>query len=45
VYTINSFYILITSLIAWKFFGERLTKHKIIFLLIAIISVILMGLK
>ncbi|MDP3948974.1 MAG: EamA family transporter [bacterium] len=45
VFIINSFYILITSLITWKFFGEELTKHKIIFLFIAIIAVIFMGLK
>jgi drug/metabolite transporter (DMT)-like permease len=44
VYTINSFYILITSVIAWKFFGEKLTKHKVIFLLISIVTVILIGL-
>ena len=44
VYTINSFYILITSLIAWKFFGEELTKRKVFFLLAAIFAVILIGL-
>jgi len=31
VYTVNSFYIIITSLIAWKFFGEELTKRKVVF--------------
>ena len=45
VFTMNSFYILITSFITWKFFGEELTKHKVIFLFMAIISVIFMGLK
>lgn len=44
VYTINSFYILITSVLAWKFFGEKLTKHKILFLLLAIFTIILIGL-
>ena len=44
VYTINSFYILITSIIAWKFFDEKLTKHKVIFLLLSIMAVILIGL-
>ncbi|GEM_PF-1926085 len=45
VYTINGFYILITSLIAWKLFGEKLTRHKVIFLFTAVIAVILIGLK
>lgn len=44
VYTINSFYILIASVIAWKLFGEELTKRKIIFVLLAISTVILIGL-
>ena len=44
VYTINSFYILITSVIAWKWFGEELTKRKVMFLLLAIITVVVIGL-
>ena len=44
VYTINSFYILITSLVAWKLFGEKLTKQKIIFVFLAIITIIMIGL-
>jgi uncharacterized membrane protein len=36
VYTINSFYILVSSVVAWKLFGEKLTKQKIIFILLAI---------
>jgi drug/metabolite transporter (DMT)-like permease len=35
VYTINSFYILFASIIAWKFFGEQLTRRKVAFLLLA----------
>jgi len=45
VYTINSFYILITSLVAWQLFGEKLTKRKVAFLLTAIIAIIFIGLK
>lgn len=45
VYTINGFYILITSLIAWKFFGEKLTRYKVGFMIAAILAVILIGLK
>ena len=44
VYTINSFYILMTSVLAWKLFGEELTKRKIIFVLLAIFTAILIGL-
>lgn len=44
VYTINSFYVLITSLIAWKFFGEKLTKRKVTFVFLAVLAVILIGL-
>lgn len=36
VYTINTFYILVSSVIAWKLFDEKLTRHKIIFILLAI---------
>lgn len=40
VYTINSFYILVSSIVAWKFFGEKLTRRKISFILFAIIALI-----
>ncbi len=41
VYTINSLYILITSIIAWKFFGEELSKQKIIFIFASVLAVLL----
>jgi len=44
VFTINSFYTIITSLVAWKLFGEELTKRKAAFVLVAIFTVILIGL-
>ena len=44
VYTINTFYILIASVIAWKFFGETLTRRKVFFMLIAIVTIIFVGL-
>ena len=44
VYTINSFYILVTSLVAWRFFGEKLTRQKIIFVFLAILTIIMIGL-
>jgi len=44
VYTINSFYILVTSLIAWKLFGEKLTRQKIIFVILAILTIVMIGL-
>ncbi len=44
VYTINSFYILVSSVVAWKLFGEKLTKQKFIFILLAIGVIILIKL-
>lgn len=41
VYTINSFYILFASIVAWRFFGEKLTRRKVLFLLTAVVIVIL----
>ncbi|MDQ2932908.1 MAG: EamA family transporter [bacterium] len=41
VYTIVSFYILVSSIIAWKFFGEKLTRHKIIFIVFGIGTILL----
>ncbi|MEK7641982.1 MAG: EamA family transporter [Patescibacteria group bacterium] len=43
-YTINCFYILITSLVAWRFFGEKLTRQKIIFIFLSIGTIIMIGL-
>lgn len=44
VYTINSFYILVSSIVAWKLFGEKLTRQKLIFILLAVIVLILIKL-
>ncbi len=44
VYTINSFYILVSSIVAWKFFGEKLTRHKVLFILLAIVVLVLIKL-
>jgi uncharacterized membrane protein len=41
VYTINTFYILITALIAWKFFGETLNKRKVYLLLGAVLILVI----
>ncbi len=44
VYTINSFYILVSSIVAWKFFGEKLTRQKVLFILLAIVVLVLIRL-
>lgn len=44
VYTILSFYLLITPVLAWWWFGEELTTRKILFLLGAIGATIIIGL-
>lgn len=44
IYTINTFYILVSSIVAWKLFGEKLTRQKVIFILLAIIVLILIKL-
>lgn len=44
VYTISSFYILVSSIVAWKLFGEKLTHQKILFILLAIVVLILIRL-
>ena len=41
VYTINSFYILVSSIVAWKLFGEKLTRQKVLFILLAIVVLVL----
>jgi len=41
VYTISSFYILVSSLVAWKLFDEKLTRQKLVFILLAVIVIIL----
>ena len=41
VYTINSFYILVSSIVAWKLFGEKLTRQKVLFILLAIAVLVL----
>jgi drug/metabolite transporter (DMT)-like permease len=40
VYTINSFYILVSSIVAWKLFGEKLTRQKVLFIFLAIVVLI-----
>lgn len=44
VYTINTFYILVSSIVAWKLFGEKLTRQKIVFILLAIVVLLLIKL-
>jgi drug/metabolite transporter (DMT)-like permease len=41
VYTINSFYILVSSIVAWRLFGEKLTRQKVLFIFLAIVVLIL----
>jgi drug/metabolite transporter (DMT)-like permease len=41
VYTINSFYVFITAIVAWVLFGENLTRKKVIFLFISVLIIIL----
>jgi drug/metabolite transporter (DMT)-like permease len=41
VYTINTFYILVSSIVAWMFFEEKLTRQKVLFILLAIIVLVL----
>ena len=41
VYTINSFYILVSSIVAWRLFGEKLTRQKVLFILVAIVALVL----
>ncbi|MES2471096.1 MAG: EamA family transporter [Patescibacteria group bacterium] len=41
VYTINTFYILVSSIVAWKLFGEKLTRQKVLFILLAIVVLVL----
>lgn len=44
VYTINSFYILASSIVAWKLFDEKLTRQKVLFILLAIAVLVLIKL-
>lgn len=44
VYTISTFYILVSSLVAWMFFGEKLTRKKVLFILLAIVVLLLIKL-
>lgn len=44
VYTINTFYILVSSIVAWKLFKEKLTRQKVFFILLAIVVLILIKL-
>ncbi len=44
VYTINSFYILVSSIVAWKLFDEKLTRQKVLFILLAIVVLVLIKL-
>jgi drug/metabolite transporter (DMT)-like permease len=41
VYTINTFYILVSSMVAWKLFNEKLTRQKVLFILAAIVFLVL----
>ena len=41
IYTINTFYILVSSIVAWKLFGEKLTRQKVLFILLAIVVLVL----
>ena len=44
VYTINSFYILVSSIVAWRLFGEKLTRQKVLFIVLAIVVLALIKL-
>lgn len=44
VYTINGFYILVSSIVAWKLFGEKLTRQKVLFILLAVVVIALIKL-
>lgn len=44
VYTIISFYILVSSIVAWKLFGEKLNRQKVVFILLAVVVIVLIRL-